>query len=542
MFTIMKTCINLKHSFEFIAFIVCGFASISLFNLLYNNPMSIKGVLAYIGACCVIICLSLILPGILWGIRALRKKSQNFVPFINAAWVMLVFNICFAFIYSYKCPFGLNAILGLSPVLLGMFCWFYVRGQKIIALSPSISADGSTNNSGSTEFSDETYAKRSYNLAAKIFLAYLIVKQVTNIISNYSNLKICDYLGTEAGNYIAIMIADVAIIIAACFSFRPRKYALISLIAALLIKSFAIFPSSNVSSYASGYMFGRNLANLFVDFAPFAIALCFKKDGISGWRLFFSTQKEENQKLEKELYVESTPSSPKTEISASDSSPKEAPKITLPRKEAIHLKIDWNKWKIPGIITGAIIALFVVLLFVVKSNNKIEYFYVKDGKAHLSRGCESGTVYVPASAIFNSNNIGFCSSCISNRKMKQIEDSLAYYKFKSPEYTYTKNVNAVYNNMRRDYTDLGNNVSEFAKLLLKKNNREILLEVNRKEGYGNWGEDLSELDTFLYDGYDLFLLDGEVKYIPTDESVNFKRLCHDAFPYHLWENPEGPSK
>lgn len=534
MFTIMKTNINLKHVFEFITFIVCGFVAISLFNLLYDNPMRIKGVPAYIGACFIIVCLSLVLPGILWGIRALRRKTQNFVPFINIAWVMLVINICFAFIYSYKCPFGLNAILGLLPVLLGMFCWFYVRNQKIIALSPSISAGDSSTGSGSTEVSDETYTKRSYNLAAKIFLAYLIVKQVTNIISNYSNLKICDYLGTEADNYIAVMIADIAIIIAACFSFKPRKYALISLIAILLIKSFAIFPSSNVSSYASGYMFGRNLANLFVDFAPFAIALCFKKDGVSGWRAFFANREKSNITAISESIAEPTPSIPAKEIPIPDSSIKEEPVITSTREKPIHLKIDWNKWKIPGIIAGAIIAVFAVLFFVVKSNNRIEYFYIDNNTntAHLDRHCASGTFYVTSDVIFRGGYWTFCSNCISNRKMKQIEDSLACYNFRTDKYAYTKNIESVYTKLKREnYRDIGENVSAFAKQLLQRYNRNILLDINRIENFGQWGENLTDLESFLYGGYDLFLLDGDVRYIPHNETKFFKKFWPKAVSF-----------
>lgn len=382
--------------------------------------------------------------------------------------------------------------------------------------------------------------KEDFNLAAKIFLVYFIIKQISGIIGAVSNFRVNEYLGGITGCYIATIIVNSALIISALFAFKPRKYALISIIVFLLIKTLAIFPYGN--GHASGMAFGRNVGYLIVDFAPFAIALCFKKNGISGWRAFFSKRKKSNQIENPESVVGLKPSIPISKTPKLDSATKKVTEIKNPHKEPINLKINWNKWKVPCIIVGVFISIFVIFLLVLKPQNTIEYFYIKDGKAHLSRGCESGTVYVPATAIFSSNNIGFCSSCISNNKMRQIEDSLAYYKFKSSQYTYTKNIKVVYDKIRRDYTDVGDNASEFSKLLLKINNRETLLDINRTEGYGNWGKSLAEFESFLYGGYELFMLDGEVKYIPVEESVKFKKLCHNAYPYNLELNPEDCGK
>lgn len=55
-----------------------------------------------------------------------------------------------------------------------------------------------------------------------------------------------------------------------------------------------------------------------------------------------------------------------------------------------------------------------------------EYFYKSGLTIHLSKDCE-GDEYIKSSDVYRGANYGFCSRCISDEQMKQIEDSINKY-------------------------------------------------------------------------------------------------------------------
>lgn len=88
--------------------------------------------------------------------------------------------------------------------------------------------------------------------------------------------------------------------------------------------------------------------------------------------------------------------------------------------------------------------LLLIVVVAMSSCNKKhdvgEYVYVSytapNGVIHIDRECENKTVMKPARELYKEKalpvsynlNYDFCSKCITDEAMKQIEDSIAKYK------------------------------------------------------------------------------------------------------------------
>ena len=126
--------------------------------------------------------------------------------------------------------------------------------------------------------------KRDFNLVAKIFLGLsmlsLTIGIVTNLIhySTYSKFG----LGSTQTHLLIEAVFNILLIIAAIFIFKKNKYGLIAFISLALIRVFATIPFGTNAPFA--YYIGGNTISLLRDVGIFAIAMCFKKNGISGWK------------------------------------------------------------------------------------------------------------------------------------------------------------------------------------------------------------------------------------------------------------------
>lgn len=501
---------------ELITLIVCSIGTYMLINTALGNPMKINGLGANIGAVTFTIAVSFALAGIIVAIRLIWRKTHKLDFFLNATWLFSILAIWIDFFPHYGEGRAFSSMGYLIIQMLGMALWFHLRKQKFIAVTVPEQMSNEVENphieksNATLESCPSSNRTNSYNLAAKIFLAYFILEEIANIVRAASELKVSSYLGTSISFLIAEIIVDAILIIAAAFSFKPRKYALISIITLLAIKTFAIFPNGAIQG--TGYAIGANLAYLIRDFAPFAIALCFKKDGISGWRTFFpkNSSKSTRENIEKQQLHKAVEVAPSEEHPMAQSTPiilkqenchQEIPNQENAKKVAHKFHFDWIRWRKPVIVAGALAVSAVITVVILKSNDEIKYFYLKDNTAHLNRHCEPETFYVPADAILQSNSYLYCSKCISNRKMRKIEERQAYYKYISEDYKYTPNIRLARDKMSQDYTDVGENAADFANMLLKKNNRDILFSINQAERYGDWGDNITELELFLYKGY-----------------------------------------
>ncbi|MBP3235692.1 MAG: tetratricopeptide repeat protein [Bacteroidales bacterium] len=131
--------------------------------------------------------------------------------------------------------------------------------------------------------------KRVVNGAAWFFLGLsmfaTLIGVITNFVTYSTHMKMGIYLNSSL--YIVEAILDILILVAGFFTFKKNRYALIALAALFIIRMFATIPWGGDVSRA--YMLGGKTVYLLRDFGLFAIAMCFRKNGISGWRAFFAS-------------------------------------------------------------------------------------------------------------------------------------------------------------------------------------------------------------------------------------------------------------
>ena len=166
--------------------------------------------------------------------------------------------------------------------------------------------------------------KRDFNSGAKIFLALSIFFLAKNIVTDAAQCNLVATLGyaSRQSQLIVQIIFNTLMIGAAFTVFAKKRWGLISFLLLALIKMFATIPSGTNISYA--YYLGGNMVVFLRDIGLFAIAMCFRNNGISGWTAFFASDKyiNEHVTLEEETPtpIPANPSSDSTLESAEDSS------------------------------------------------------------------------------------------------------------------------------------------------------------------------------------------------------------------------------
>ncbi len=150
----------------------------------------------------------------------------------------------------------------------------------------------------------DTSTNRDFNIVAKIILGLSMYMVIREIISCFSAITTYRLFGVE--NYesvIILTIINILILIAGGLTFLKKRYGLIALTILFLIRIININWSSDISI---GNQFAGTLAHFIRDFGIFAIAMCFRKDGISGWRSMLSTKGNnavQGKKKESENYI-----------------------------------------------------------------------------------------------------------------------------------------------------------------------------------------------------------------------------------------------
>lgn len=133
-----------------------------------------------------------------------------------------------------------------------------------------------------------TTINRDFNIAAKIILGLSMYMIFREIISCFSAITTYKLFGVD--NYesvIILIIINVLILIAGGLTFMKKKYGLVALTILFLVRIFNFNWSSDISIWNQ---FAGTLAHFTRDFGIFAIAMCFYKNGISGWRSMLSTK------------------------------------------------------------------------------------------------------------------------------------------------------------------------------------------------------------------------------------------------------------
>lgn len=146
---------------------------------------------------------------------------------------------------------------------------------------------------------------RDFNAAAKFFLGLSMFAVTMTIINSFLKIRLNSYMiGGYNGFLITEIIIDFLILAAAVLTFMKKRLGLIALALLFIIRMFATIPTGGALTY--GYLLGGNAVLFLRDFGLFAIAMCFKKNGISGWKSFFSSVEKESDT--KSASVENTAS------------------------------------------------------------------------------------------------------------------------------------------------------------------------------------------------------------------------------------------
>lgn len=133
-----------------------------------------------------------------------------------------------------------------------------------------------------------TIDKRDFNLAAKIILGFTSIFLVLEIVSNIITARTYNLggFGSLTSTLLSKSVIDILLIISAVLILRRSKGGLLLFIVFSVLRLFTGFAGESNASYA--YLLGGNFVYFVRDFVPFAIAMCFKKNGISGWNAFFA--------------------------------------------------------------------------------------------------------------------------------------------------------------------------------------------------------------------------------------------------------------
>lgn len=130
--------------------------------------------------------------------------------------------------------------------------------------------------------------KRDFNIGAHIFLGLIIIEMVIESLTSYVSIKNQSYFGeVNYGLFLKHLLFNFLILISALYTFAKKPTALKLLIAFFILRAFICVPSTGA---LYSYYVGSNIATLLRDFGPFAIAMCFKKDGISGWKAMLASK------------------------------------------------------------------------------------------------------------------------------------------------------------------------------------------------------------------------------------------------------------
>ena len=121
---------------------------------------------------------------------------------------------------------------------------------------------------------------RDFNGAAKLFLVLAAFRMLMACIKNFQLISINSMIGYSSEMYTAQIVFSLLSIAAIVFTLMRKRWGLISLLVISLIEIFGTIPAGSLSY---SYLLGQNVAEFVFNYGLFLIAMCFKKDGLSGW-------------------------------------------------------------------------------------------------------------------------------------------------------------------------------------------------------------------------------------------------------------------
>lgn len=133
-----------------------------------------------------------------------------------------------------------------------------------------------------------TEEKRDFNLAAKIILGLTILSLAIGTITSFQEVSLYSKMGFGGSQTHRLVeaIMNILMIGAAIMIFVKKRIGLIAFITLGVIRMFATIPSG--TDVSTAYYLGGKTVLFLRDVGIFALALCFRKNGISGWKAFFA--------------------------------------------------------------------------------------------------------------------------------------------------------------------------------------------------------------------------------------------------------------
>ena len=121
---------------------------------------------------------------------------------------------------------------------------------------------------------------RDFNGAAKLFLVLAAFRLLMACIKNLQLIRINSMIGYSTEIYSAQLVFSVLAIAGIVFTMMRKRWGLVTLLVVAVLEVFAMIPSGSLSY---SYLLGGQVAEFLVNYGIFLIAMCFKKDGLSGW-------------------------------------------------------------------------------------------------------------------------------------------------------------------------------------------------------------------------------------------------------------------
>ena len=135
---------------------------------------------------------------------------------------------------------------------------------------------------------------RDFNGAAKLFLVLAAFRLLMACIKNIQLIRINSMIGYSTEMYSAQLVFSVLAIAGIVFTMMRKRWGLVTLLVVAVLEVFAMIPSGSLSY---SYLLGGQVAEFLVNYGLFLIAMCFKKDGLSGWVSMLASEEYVSLKL-----------------------------------------------------------------------------------------------------------------------------------------------------------------------------------------------------------------------------------------------------
>lgn len=172
-------------------------------------------------------------------------------------------------------------------ILLSSFIVFGWSTDKAEQDKDSNAQDGGNEQESYSDSVVDSHPTRDFNQFAKFCLVLSMYAISMQIIMGIVKIAMGFPISVINGTSILGMVFNAAILIAGILTFKKNRFGLIALVVLFIARFFLLVPM-DTGSYS--YFLGGNLVHLFRDFVLFAIAMCFKKNGVSGWISMLSSE------------------------------------------------------------------------------------------------------------------------------------------------------------------------------------------------------------------------------------------------------------